>query len=107
MASSLWTENQSGMAGAVNHKTGPSAFRRRVGSVPSVLGILLGVLAPGAATATGRGGDAEIVLERRAVALERRAFPLIDHGAALQNDGAVGHAENLLGILLNHDGRGL
>src|SRR5215510_4870259 len=63
-----------------------------------------GSMPPGAAARALGGGDAEILLEGGAVGLEPRAVGLVHHHAALQNDRAVGHAEDFLCVLLNHDG---
>src|SRR5262247_3548165 len=61
-------------------------------------------MALGAASGPLGGGDAEIMLEGGAIALERRAVGLVHHHAALENDGAVGDAENFLRVLLDHNG---
>src|SRR5262245_18131291 len=54
----------------------------------------------GAAPGPLGGGHAEILLEDGAVGLERRAVGLVHNHAALENDRAVGDAEDFLRVLL-------
>src|SRR5262245_49238300 len=63
-------------------------------------------MAPGATSGTLGGGNAEMLLEGGAIVLEGGAVGLVHHHAACEDDGAVGDAENFLGILLDHDRRG-
>src|SRR5262245_5641900 len=61
---------------------------------------------PAGTAAIGGGGYAEILLQGGAIGLQRGAVALVHDAAALEDHGAVGDAENLLGILLDHDRRG-
>src|SRR5579872_7572613 len=52
-----------------------------------------------------RIGDAEMGFQRRPIVQERRAVSRMHDGATIDDHGAVGDAENLLGILLDQDRR--
>src|SRR5215471_1995261 len=62
-------------------------------------GICIGLLTRAAAAARTLIGDAEMSLQRGAVGGERGAVGGMNDSTAFDDDGAVGDAENLLGIL--------
>jgi hypothetical protein len=63
-------------------------------------------LLPGSrAAARALVGDAEMSFKRGPVPGERGAVGGMDHGAAFDDNGAIGNAENFLGVLLDQDRR--
>ena len=49
--------------------------------------------------------NADVSVQQGAVGLERCAVAFIDNAAALDDDGAIGHAQDLLRVLFNQNCR--
>src|SRR3984893_11064052 len=92
----------------VERKNDPTWSARKGGLVRAVMDVSLEdfrSLRVLGGTSRSLVGNAEIGFEDRAVGAQRRARGLVHDGAAFENHGAIGHAEDLLRVLLDQYGR--
>src|SRR6266540_4684773 len=98
-------EQRHASRGVVNHKTMGRLSRSAVWDTAHHVGRTPRGSSTSALAAGAGGGDAEIGFQHRAIAGKLGARPLVNNRAALDDRHPIGHAEHLLGILLDQDRR--
>src|SRR3984893_8507624 len=107
VVSPLAAFSRASLSGA-DRKNDPTWSARKGGLVRAVMDVSLEdfrSLRVLGGTSRSLVGDTEIGFEDRAVGAQRGAGGLVHDGAAFENHGAIGHAEDLLRVLLDQYGR--